>query len=82
MQRVIGLQIRKYPELLKTIINYNQIVNEHITKSFELKTNSKNKLHKSLYKEIRIKHPNFPSALIQCARDNAIIFSNSAIFIP
>ena len=72
MQRTIGLQIRKYPEILKTITQYNQIVNEHIAKSFELKTNSKSKLHKSLYKNIRIKHPNFPSALIQCARDNAV----------
>jgi len=72
MQRVIGIQIRKYPEILKTITQYNQIVNEHIAKSFELKTNSKSKLHKALYKQIRIKHPNFPSALIQCARDNAV----------
>ena len=72
MQRTIGLQISKAPELLNTIQIYNQIVNEHINKSFELKTNSKNKLHKALYKEIRIKYPNFPSALIQCARDNAI----------
>ncbi len=72
MQRVIGLQIKKYPEILKTITQYNQIVNEHIAKSFELKTNSKSKLHKCLYKEIRIKYPDFPSALIQCARDNAV----------
>jgi len=72
MQRAISLQIKKYPELLETIQTYNKIVNEHIAKSFELKTNSKNKLHKALYKEIRLKYPNFPSALIQCARDNAI----------
>ena len=72
MQLVIGLQINKYPELLNTITTYNKIVNEHIAKSFELKTNSKNKLHKSLYKETRLKHHNFPSALIQCARDNAV----------
>ncbi|MEK6828673.1 MAG: RNA-guided endonuclease TnpB family protein, partial [Nanoarchaeota archaeon] len=72
MQRTIGLQISKEPELLNTIQTYNQIVNEHITKSFELKTNSKNKLHKALYKEIRQKFPDFPSALIQCARDNAV----------
>jgi IS605 OrfB family transposase len=72
MQRTIGLQISKAPELLNTIQIYNQIVNNHISKSFELKTNSKSKLHKSLYKEIRIKYPKFPSALIQCARDNAV----------
>lgn len=72
MQRVIGLQIRKYPELLKTIHTYNEIVNEHIIKCFELKTNSKKKLHKALYKKIRKEYPTFPSALIQCARDNAV----------
>ncbi len=72
MRRTIELQINKYPELLKTIKLYNQIVNEHVKMCFELKTNSKNKLHKSLYKVIREKYPDFPSALIQCARDNAI----------
>ena len=72
MQRTISLRIRKYPELLDTITTYNQIVNKHIAKSLELKTNSKNKLHKALYKEIRAKHSEFPSALIQCARDNAV----------
>lgn len=72
MQRTIGIQVSKYSELLKTITQYNQIVNEHIAKSFELKTNSKGKLHKFLYKEIRIRYPDFPSALIQCARDNAV----------
>jgi len=76
MQRAISLQINKYPEILKTITQYNKIVNEHITKSFELKTNSKNKLHKALYRETRNKYPNFPSALIQCARDNAIEMLN------
>ena len=72
MQRTISLNIKQYPELLKTIKLYNQIVNEHIAKSFELKTNSKSKLHKALYKEVREKYPKFPSALIQCARDNAV----------
>ncbi len=72
MQRAIGLQISKHPELLETVKQYNQIVNEHIGKCFELKTNSKNKLHKTLYQIMRKKYPNFPSPLIQCARDNAV----------
>ena len=72
MQRTIDLQIRKHSELSNTIQKYNRIVNQHITKALELKTNSKNKLHKALYKSIREKYPEFPSALIQCARDNAV----------
>ncbi len=72
MQRTVSLKISKYPELLETIKQYNQIVNEHISKSFEVKTNSKSKLHKALYKDIRQRFPDFPSALIQCARDNAV----------
>ncbi len=72
MQRTISLQIGKHKELLKTIQTYNQIANQHIQKAFELKTNSKNKLHKVMYKEIRKQYPKFPSALVQCARDNAV----------
>lgn len=72
MQRTIGLRIQKYPELISTIREYNSIVNEHIQKCIEIKSNSKKKLHEALYKETRLKHSNFPSALIQNARDNAI----------
>lgn len=64
MQRVVSLNFPITNEVLETIKQYNT--------SFELKTNSKNKLHKALYKKIREQFPNFPSALIQCARDNAI----------
>ncbi len=72
MQRVISLNIPITNEIVETVKQYNTISNLHIEKCFELKTNSKNKLHKALYKEIRKQLPNFPSALIQCARDNAI----------
>ncbi len=72
MQRTISLKLEKSPELLETIYVYNQIVNLHIKESFVLKTNSKKKLHNSLYKTIREQFPTFPSALIQCARDNCI----------
>jgi len=72
MQRVISLNIPIKNEILETIKQYNTISNLHINKCFELKTNSKNKLHKALYRYIREQFPNFPSALIQCARDNAI----------
>jgi IS605 OrfB family transposase len=72
MQRTISLKLEKTPELLETISVYNQIVNIHIKESFVLKTNSKKKLHNSLYKYIRKDFPAFPSALIQCARDNCV----------
>lgn len=72
MQRTISLKLDKSPELLETISVYNQIVNLHIKESFVLKTNSKKKLHNSIYKTIRQDFPTFPSALIQCARDNCI----------
>jgi len=72
MQRVISLNFPITNEVLETIKQYNAISNLHIKKCFELKTNSKNKLHKALYREIREQYPNFPSALIQCARDNAV----------
>ena len=72
MQRVISLQLPKYNELIKTIKTYNQIVNYHISKALEFKTISKKRLHSICYKELREKYPEFPSALIQCARDNAV----------
>jgi len=72
VQRTISLEIGIKQELLNTILQYNQICNQHIKKTFELNTKSKSKLHSVLYLEIRNQYPLFPSALIQCARDNAI----------
>ena len=72
MQRTISLKLERSPELLETISVYNKIANLHIKESFVLKTNSKKKLHNSLYKKIRNDFPTFPSALIQCARDNCV----------
>jgi len=72
MQRVISLTLPKYRELTETIINYNQIANFHIKKALEFQTISKRKLHNICYSEIRSNYPEFPSALIQCARDNAV----------
>ncbi len=72
MQRVISLHLPLYGDLLNTIHLYNEICNLHIAKSLELCTFSKNVLHKALYSEIRNLHPDFPSALIQCSRDQAV----------
>ena len=72
MQRTISLNIPIKNEILETVKQYNTICNIHIKKCFDLKTNSKSKLHKTLYRQVRKQFPDFPSALIQCARDNAI----------
>ena len=72
MQRVISLILPKHEELIRTIKLYNQIVNYHLSKALEFKTISKKKLHLICYSMIRKKYSEFPSALIQCARDNAV----------
>ena len=72
MQRVISLSLPFNKSLVNTILLYNDICNLHIQKSLELRSLSKSLLHQSLYKYIRDKYPSFSSALIQCARDNAV----------
>ena len=72
MQRVISLYLLKHLELIETIKLYNLITNFHISRAIKFKTIYKNRLHSICYFEIRNKYPHFPSALIQCARDNAV----------
>ena len=82
MQRVLSLHLGKYPELVETITTYNAIVNQHINLALQLKTLSKIKLHKELYSKMRIHYPLFPSALIQCARDQAVEMLKGNKFKP
>lgn len=72
MQRTLKLTLPKTRELLETIRQYNNIVNQHIKKSIEIDSTSKTRLHKELYSQIRTQKPEFPAALVQCARDNAV----------
>ena len=72
MQRTISLVFPKYKELCETIHSYNSLVNMHICECLCTQTISKSQLHHSLYSKIRNDFPEFPSALIQCARDNAV----------
>ena len=72
MQRTISLHLKKDSALLETIVLYNRIVNIHVAYALQHKTLSKNALHYSLYKELRVTYPSFPSALLQCARDHAV----------
>ena len=72
MQRTVSLMLFRSNELCGTINSYNSVVNCHIDCCLQNKTLNKVKLHHLLYKKIREKYPTFPSALIQCARDNAV----------
>ena len=72
MQRTVSLVLKKDKDLSDLIILYNRVVNVHIEYCLEKRTLSKNALHHYLYKEIRKSYPEFPSALIQCARDHAV----------
>jgi len=76
MQRTISLVFPKYKELCETIYSYNFLVNMHISECLCTQTISKVKLHYSLYSNIRKTFSDFPSALIQCARDNAVEIMN------
>ncbi len=83
MRRVVKLNIPLKQELVETVFEYNKICNKHLSEIIRLTINdnySKKKLHKNLYKKIRKEHPNFPSPLIQTARDVACeMFKNKDI---
>lgn len=57
--------------LLKTIDIYAQVFNEHAKWSKENKSTNVNKAHKELYDSLRKEYPEFPSAMIQLARNHA-----------
>src|SRR3989338_8725962 len=72
MQRTVSLVLEKNKDLSALIVLYNHVANVHIQYCLQHRTLSKKDLHHALYKEIRIIYPEFPSALIQCARDHAV----------
>ena len=57
--------------LLKTIDIYAQVFNKHAKWAQENKSTNVNKAHKELYESIRQEYPEFPSAMIQLARNHA-----------
>jgi IS605 OrfB family transposase len=67
--------------LLKTSAD---VFNEHVEWSFESKSYNKNKAHKDLYENLRLKYPDFPSGLLQSIRDTALesIKANKFKFKP
>ena len=72
MQRTVSLVLSKDKDLSDLITLYNRVVNVHVQYCLQTKTLSKTDLHHGLYKEIRKSYPQFPSALVQCARDHAV----------
>jgi len=72
MQRTLKIKIPIQKELIQTIEQYNQIKQEIILIAQKEKTTNKNIIHQLTYKNTRKQYPNFPSALIQTARDTAV----------
>lgn len=65
------IKLGQYRELEQTVITFNKICQEIIDYGWEQKTWNKNKLHYGTYKNIREKYPEFSSAMVQTARDQA-----------
>jgi len=55
--------------LLKTAA---AVFNEHIEWAFASNSYNKNKAHKELYENLRLKYPDLPSGLLQSIRDTAL----------
>jgi putative transposase len=49
-----------------------KIFNAHVDWALANATYNKNKAHRDLYADLRLKHPGVPSALLQTIRDNAM----------
>ena len=74
MKKTITIKItpERKEDLLKTMEQYSSIYKAHTEWAIENKTYSKQKAHEALYFLCRNNFSELPSALIQCARDNAL----------
>ena len=57
--------------LLKTIEIYAHVFNAHALWAKENKSTNVNRVHKEMYESLRNEYPEFPSAMIQAARNHA-----------
>lgn len=71
MQRTVRIKLPRDESLINTIRIYSQIYNYIAKVGLKNKTYAKVKLHYLIYKTLRVKYPNFPSALLQTVRDVA-----------
>ena len=75
MDRTLKLKLELSDEdkesLMQTVVLFNQVFNEVAEYGFEKRTHSKVSVHNATYKDIRGRHPELPSSLIQGARDVA-----------
>lgn len=76
MNRTIKVKLNLSDDDVKSLRETQKIVascfNDHVEWSFEKKTWSKAKAHKDLYKTLREKFPQLPSAMLQSTRDVAL----------
>lgn len=71
MQRTVRIKLGYNKDLIETVKQYSQIKQITCDYGLKKKTYNKNKLHKWLYKKLRKKFPDMPSAVLQTARDVA-----------
>lgn len=71
MQRTLKIQLQDNQDLIQTIRVYSDIYQKICDIGLREKTWNKIELHSLTYKQIRHAYPNFPSALVQTARDVA-----------
>ena len=69
MQRTIKIKLNKNDDLIKTMKIFSNIVKIINSIAVENKTRNKTELHNLSYSLIRKKFPDFPTGLIQTARD-------------
>lgn len=67
----ISIKLDRYDEFKETMKIYNKICQEIIDFGWEENSYNKTVLHNGTYKLLRLKYPNFSSAMVQTARDNA-----------
>ena len=80
MLRTVKIKIQPDQSvMLKTMEVYSIVFNRHVDWALENKSFNKQKAHEALYAKSREEFPELPSAMVQCARDNALESIHSII---
>ena len=73
MKRTVSIPIQLYPSVFLPLLEEcSHIFNAHVDWSLENKTYNKSKAHAALYRQIKEKHPQVPTAFIQAVRDTSM----------
>ena len=78
MYRTIKIKLDRSNELVQTARLWNSACQDVIDYGFAAHDYNKTRLNKATYKDLREKYPTLPSALIQTARDQAVICSRGS----